>query len=240
MFYQGISTSPERTTFELPKIRTTEKRTETEEIEHNKEKEVSLGTTIIGVKYKDGIILGADTRTSMGTYISNRVSNKITRLKEEVFCCRSGSAADTQAIAEVIQDIIQEEKIKYNVEHSVKEIAYLASKIVYSNTDNNITAGLIIGGVDATGPHLYSIPLGGSLIEQSYAIGGSGSIYISGICDKDFKENMTRDEAISFVTTLITHSMYRDNSSGGSIRIVIITRNNTEYQYITGDTLPIQ
>lgn len=36
------------------------------------------------------------------TYVANRVSNKITRITDSVYCCRSGSAADTQALAEIV------------------------------------------------------------------------------------------------------------------------------------------
>ena len=39
-------------------------------------------------------------------YIVNRVTDKLTPVTENIFCCRSGSAADTQAIAD---------QVKYNL-----------------------------------------------------------------------------------------------------------------------------
>jgi 20S proteasome subunit beta 1 len=50
--------------------------------------------------YKGGVVLGADGRVSTGNYISNRASNKITRLTDNVYLLRSGSAADTQAVGD--------------------------------------------------------------------------------------------------------------------------------------------
>ncbi len=44
-------------------------------------------------------MMGADSRTSTGSYVANRVSDKLTPLHDRIFCCRSGSAADTQAVA---------------------------------------------------------------------------------------------------------------------------------------------
>lgn len=35
-------------------------------------------------------------------YIANRVTDKLTPIHERIFCCRSGSAADTQAIADAV------------------------------------------------------------------------------------------------------------------------------------------
>lgn len=58
------------------------------------------GTTIVAVCFADGVVIGADSRVSTGTYVSNRASNKITPLADAVYLLRSGSAADTQAVAD--------------------------------------------------------------------------------------------------------------------------------------------
>ena len=58
------------------------------------------GTTIVAVSYAGGVVIGADSRVSTGTYVSNRASDKITALCDNVWLLRSGSAADTQAVAD--------------------------------------------------------------------------------------------------------------------------------------------
>lgn len=58
------------------------------------------GTTIVAIEYEGGVVLGADSRVSTGTYISNRASDKITCLADAVYLLRSGSAADTQLVAD--------------------------------------------------------------------------------------------------------------------------------------------
>ena len=45
-------------------------------------------------------MIGADSRTSTGIYVANRVSDKLTHVHDHIYCCRSGSAADTQAVAD--------------------------------------------------------------------------------------------------------------------------------------------
>ncbi len=64
-------------------------------------------TTILAAEYNGGVIIAADSRTSSGSYVSNRVTDKLTPLSQGIFCLRSGSAADTQAIADFV---------KYNLE----------------------------------------------------------------------------------------------------------------------------
>ena len=57
-----------------------------------------LGTTIMAVEFDGGVVIGADSRTSAGAYIVNRVTDKLTKVHERIYCCRSGSAADTQVM----------------------------------------------------------------------------------------------------------------------------------------------
>jgi 20S proteasome subunit beta 1 len=78
--------------------------------------EVSTGTTIMAMVVPGGgagsaaaaVVLGADSRVSTGTYVANRTSDKIAQLSEHVYCCRSGSAADTQAISDVVRHMLQQ------------------------------------------------------------------------------------------------------------------------------------
>merc|ERR1711863_110371 len=55
--------------------------------------EVSTGTTLCAVEFDGGVVIGADSRTSMGTWVANRVTDKLTPVTDNIFCCRSGSAA---------------------------------------------------------------------------------------------------------------------------------------------------
>lgn len=86
------------------------------------------------------------------------------------------------------------------------------------------SAGMIIAGYDSRhGGSVYSIPLGGSLHKQSYAIGGSGSTYIYGYCDSYWKDSMTEAEGIEFVKGALREAIKWDGSSGGVIRLMVLT-----------------
>ena len=52
-------------------------------------KEVSTGTTLVAIEFDGGVVLGADTRTSMGTLVTNRVTDKLTPISSHVMACRS-------------------------------------------------------------------------------------------------------------------------------------------------------
>ena len=48
-------------------------------------------------RFDGGVIVGADSRTTTGSYIANRLTDKLTPVHDRIYCCRSGSASDTQA-----------------------------------------------------------------------------------------------------------------------------------------------
>ena len=71
--------------------------------------------------------------------------------------------------------------------------------ICYNNKDK-LMAGLICGGWDPyDGGQVYEIPLGGTIMKQKFALGGSGSTYIYGLVDATYRENMSKEECKIFV-----------------------------------------
>lgn len=92
-----------------------------------------------------------------------------------------------------------------------------------------MTAGIIVAGYDEkNGGEVYSVSLGGSIHKSPYAIAGSGSTYIYGYCDQHFKADMSKEEAISFVKSSLAEAIKWDGSSGGVIRMVILSNESTE------------
>ena len=200
--------------------------------------EVDLGTSIMAVTFEGGVILGADSRTSTGRYVANRVSDKLTPIGERIFCCRSGSAADTQAIADIVRVRLQGHSLELGRLPQVVTAAKLFQNMCYEYKEQ-LMAGIICAGWDdVNGGSVYSIPLGGAMVKQPYAIAGSGSSYIYGYCDANWRPNMTREECLSFVKTALALAMSRDGSSGGVIRTVTITKDGWIKDFTPGNVLP--
>lgn len=197
-----------------------------------------MGTTIMAVSFDGGVILGADSRTSTGSYVANRVSDKLTPIADNIYCCRSGSAADTQALSDIVRYYLSAHAVELDREPRVKTAANLFQTLCYNNKDR-LLAGIICAGYDGVeGGAVYNISIGGSCVKQDYAIGGSGSTYVYGYCDAHYRTGMSRDDCIAFVKHAIAHAMARDGSSGGVIRLAIIDKNGVERVYVPGDKLP--
>ncbi|KAE9410297.1 20S proteasome subunit [Gymnopus androsaceus JB14] len=203
-----------------------------------KQGEINLGTSIMAVQFEGGVVIGADSRTTSGSYIANRVTDKLTFLHDRIYCCRSGSAADTQAIADFGHYYLQMQTQTMGTPPTVLTAAATMEKMCYQNKDQ-LSAGIIVAGWDKkNGAGVYNIPLGGGLFRQPWAIGGSGSTYVYGYCDATYQEGWGKDETVKFVKNTLALAMSRDGSSGGCIRMCVITEDNVERMFIPGDELP--
>jgi len=87
-------------------------------------------------------------------------------------------------------------------------------------------ASLIVVGWDPyKGPQIYTVAPGGSVFESKWSLGGSGSGYIYGYVDANYREEFTFEEARKLVVNAISHAMVRDGSSGGVVRLLNVTKD---------------
>lgn len=200
-------------------------------------KPISTGTTIMAFKYKDGIMLAADSRTSSGVYISSRITNKIEQMGENIMICRSGSAADTQMIKRVVEKEINKLALIENTKPSITKTAQLIGKIIYEN-NKHLVASVIIAGYENDIPKIFKIHPCGTIEDcKEIAIGGSGSLFIYGFCDAMYQPNMEFNNALDFAKLAVKLAITRDVSSGGVIRIASINKNKIDRFFVPGDQI---
>ncbi|XP_048475963.1 proteasome subunit beta type-6-like [Rhincodon typus] len=200
--------------------------------------EVSTGTTIMAVEFDGGVVIGADSRTTTGSYIANRVTDKLTPIHDLIFCCRSGSAADTQAIADAVAYQLGFHSIELDELPLVQTAANLFKDMCYKYREE-LMAGIIVAGWDKRkGGQVYTVPMGGMMVRQPFSIGGSGSTYIYGYVDSSYKPGMTKEQCLDFTANALALAMDRDGSSGGVIRLAAITEKGVERSIISGRQLP--
>lgn len=202
-----------------------------------KKGEDSTGTSLIAVTFKDGVMVGADSRTSSGSYVANRLTKKLDQIHDRIIVCRSGSSADTQAVSGFVEYYLQMHGVEYGRFPLVSTAAKLFRDFSYNYKDN-MTIGIIVAGWDEKlGPQIFNIPLGGSIVQQPYAIGGSGSSFIAGYCDTRFKKDMSMQECKEFIKEALALAINNDTSSGGSISIATITKDGIDREMVYSPNL---
>ena len=92
----------------------------------------------------------------------------------------------------------------------------------------HISAALVLGGVDVTGPSLYTIYPHGSTDSLPYVTMGSGSLAAMSIFEAHYRPNMEKQEAIDLVHAAISAGIFNDLGSGSNVDVTILTRGHVE------------
>eukprot|EP00934_Nitzschia_sp_Nitz4_P000883 Nitzschia sp. Nitz4//scaffold26_size159584//8265//9101//NITZ4_002464-RA/size159584-processed-gene-0.217-mRNA-1//-1//CDS//3329545001//883//frame0 len=194
------------------------------------------GTTIVGVVYKDGVVLGADTRATSGSEVAEKNCEKIHYIAPNIMCCGAGTAADTEKVTEMIASSL--ELLRMNT-HSPSRVVTACThlKRLLFRYQGHIGAALILGGCDLNGPSLYEIHPHGSTSKLGYATMGSGSLAAMAVMETSWKEQMTEAEAVQLVQRAITAGIFNDLGSGSCVDLCVLRTDGTK-DYRRNDLRP--
>merc|ERR1712137_1508939 len=191
-------------------------------------KSVKTGTTIAGIIFKDGVILGADTRATEGNIIADKNCFKIHYMAPNIYCAGAGTAVDLEMTT--LQMSSQLELHRLNTGRTVKvATATRMLKQMLFRYQGHISAALVLGGMDVTGPHLYTIYPHGSTDKLPYVTMGSGSLAAMSVFESGFKKDMERGEAEQLVRQAIRAGIFNDLGSGSNVDICVITKDKVDY-----------
>ncbi|XP_057761444.1 proteasome subunit beta type-7-B [Arachis stenosperma] len=189
---------------------------------------LKTGTTIVGLIFQDGVILGADTRATEGPIVADKNCEKIHYMAPNIYCCGAGTAADTEAVTDMVSSQLQLHRYHTGRESRVVTALTLLKRHLF-NYQGHVSAALVLGGVDVTGPHLHTIYPHGSTDTLPFATMGSGSLAAMSVFESKFKEGLTKDEGIKIVCEAILAGVFNDLGSGSNVDVCVITKGHKEY-----------
>jgi 20S proteasome subunit beta 2 len=182
------------------------------------------GTTIVGILYKDGVVLGADTRATGGSEVVDKNCEKIHYLAPNIYCCGAGTAADTEKTTELIASNLELLRLSTGTTSRVATALTMIKRMLY-RYQGHVSAALILGGVDVHGPHLYSIHPHGSTQRLPYTTMGSGSLAAMAVFETRYFEDMDEQQAVELVRDSIRAGIFNDLGSGSNVDITVIRRD---------------
>eukprot|EP00246_Nothoceros_aenigmaticus_P008988 TRINITY_DN24268_c0_g1_i1.p1 TRINITY_DN24268_c0_g1~~TRINITY_DN24268_c0_g1_i1.p1 ORF type:complete len:276 (+),score=40.75 TRINITY_DN24268_c0_g1_i1:205-1032(+) len=173
------------------------------------------GTTTLAFEFEHGIIVAADSRASMGTYISSQSVKKILEINPYLLGTMAGGAADCQFWQRNLGTRCRLHELANKRRISVTGASKLLANTLYSYRGMGLSMGTMIAGWDETGPGLYYVDSEGGRIKGKRFSVGSGSTYAYGVLDTGFRYEMSIDEAVELGRRAIYHATFRDGASGG-------------------------
>jgi 20S proteasome subunit beta 2 len=186
------------------------------------------GTTIAGIIFKDGVVLGADTRATDGNTVADKNCAKIHYIAPNVYCCGAGTAADTEYTTQIISANIELHRLETGKKPRVATACRMLKQYL-NRYHGQIGAYLVLGGVDVNGPALYTIAAHGSTDKLPYVTMGSGSLAAMAVFEMGYKPNLELNEAKELVRQAIRGGIFNDLGSGSNVDLCVITQDNVDY-----------
>lgn len=198
---------------------------------------VKRGTTSIGVKCPEGIVLAVDKRTTSDLVESSSIE-KIFKIDEHIGAATSGLVADARALVERARVEAQINKITYSEPIRVESLSKKLCDMLQLYTQNGgvrpFGSALIIGGVYDGECKLFETDPSGALIEYKATAIGSGRNAAMDIFEEEYKEDMTLEESINLALTAINDATEHETSAK-NVEIAIISKEDEKYSKLSQD-----
>ena len=194
------------------------------------------GTTTIGLVFSSGVVLATEKRATMGYMIASKKAKKVYQVADRIGMTTAGGVGDAQQLARILTVECNLYQIRRSRPITVGATATLLSNYLNQNRYFPYYVQLLVGGIDETGPSVYSVDaMGGATREEEIVATGSGSPMAYGVLEDRFRANMPEDEAIDIAVRSLKSAMKRDSASGEGIQVVVITKD--KYEVLGEDAL---
>ncbi|KAH8078131.1 threonine-type endopeptidase [Aureococcus anophagefferens] len=172
-------------------------------------------TTLAGVVFEHGVVLGADSRATTGSIIADSSCDKLHPLCGNCWAGGCGTAADAD---ELTRHVALDIRLR-GLRAATTAIAAPAAVDVATVDEargllrrrlksSRLQCGFVLGGVDATGPKLYRVEPDGATASSNEAARHAPTA--------------SRDDAIGVVRCAIEAGIACDTGSGGEVHLVVI------------------
>ncbi|XP_077078649.1 proteasome subunit beta type-7-like [Siphateles boraxobius] len=186
------------------------------------------GTTIAGLIFKDGVILGADTRATDDMVVADKNCMKIHYIAPKIYCCGAGVAADAEVTTQMMSSNVELHSLSTGRPPLVAMVTRQLKQMLF-RYQGHIGSSLIVGGVDINGPQLYSIYPHGSYDKLPFLTMGSGAAAAISLFEDRYKPNMELEEGKQLVRDAITAGIFCDLGSGSNVDLCVITEKAVDY-----------
>ncbi|NJE42622.1 archaeal proteasome endopeptidase complex subunit beta [Thermococcus sp. GR6] len=180
------------------------------------------GTTTVGIVCKDGVVLAADRRASLGNMVLSKEVTKVFQIDDHLALAGAGSVGDILSLVRLLRAEVRLYRAKVGREISVKALATLTSNILHGSRFMPYFGWFLIAGYDEK-PALYSLDMAGGVTEDKFTSAGSGMELAFAVLEDGYKDDINVEEGVKLALKAIKIATRRDVFTGDGITLVTVT-----------------
>jgi len=185
------------------------------------------GTTTIGISTAEGVVIATDKRASLGgRFVSNKNVQKVEQIHPRAALTLVGSVGGAQSFIRTLKAEVNLYEARRDENMSMKALSTLAGNFARGGPFFAINP--ILGGIDDTGTHVFSIDPAGGVMEDEYTVTGSGLTVAYGTLEDRYEDEMSNEAARKAAAAAIKAAAERDTGSGNGLFIADVTEAGVE------------
>ncbi len=181
------------------------------------------GATAVGITYKDGVVLGAERRITLGNYVISKRGKKTFKVTENTGAVCAGMVADMQNLVKEVGVYAKLKELEAKRQLRPSAVAKLTSVIMFERRFSPLLTQVILGGVDSK-PKIWVLDPLGSLIADEYASVGTGAEMATGAIEAGYSPGLSEKDARELTVTSIKAAIERDAMSGNGIDLITLDK----------------
>ncbi len=198
---------------------------------------LKTGTSTVGIVCKDGVVMAGDRKATLGGQIvASKNAAKVHKINDYIIMSITGNASDAQMALRIIAAQLKLKELRDKKRPTIKESASFISSYYYQAIRQPAVIPAVVGSLvagfneDET-TELYSVMPDGSIerIKDYDANVSSGMPYILGLLERQYKKDLSIEEATKLAIECIKSSSERDTASGYGVDVFTITKQGINH-----------
>lgn len=182
---------------------------------------IAHGTTVVAIRYSDGVVMAGDRRATAGNFISHRELEKVFPADRHSGVAIAGAAGPAMEMVRLFQLQLEHyEKVEgqsLSLEGKANQLGQMVRNNLPVAMQGLVVVPLFAGydtGRDNGRLFEYDVT-GGRYEESDYASAGSGSLHAGTVVKLGYSEGMERGEAIDLILKALFEAADEDSATGG-------------------------
>jgi len=191
---------------------------------------IVTGASVLAIKYKDGVMMMADTLGSYGSLARYTNVQRLFAMNKNTLIGASGEYSDFQFVKKFLGEMVTEDYCEDDgSELNAKEVHSVLARILYNRRSqmNPLWNQLVVGGVEDGKTFLGLVDLYGSSYTENMLATGFGLHLALPILRNKWKEGMEHAEAKELLEECMRVLFYRDCRTINKFQLSTITAEQT-------------
>lgn len=191
---------------------------------------IVTGTSVLALKYRDGIMMAADNLASYGSLARFKDIQRLTPVGDFTVLGAGGDMSDYQYIQAMLDDLLVEEEVNAGDGHKLgpAEIHEYLSQVMYARRSkmNPLWNSILVGGFKDGQKFLAYVDLLGTTYSASTLATGYGAYIAQPLLRKaveGYEDELTEDQAREIMENSLRVLFYRDARSLNKFQIATVT-----------------